>query len=377
MSVGIVMLVHTALGRAEQVARHWAAAGCPVVIHVDKSVPRQTHDAFVQALADVPALVFSKRYRCEWGTWGLVAASQTASEMMLNRFPDVRHVYLASGSCLPLRPVKELIDYLAARPRTDFIESATTADVPWTVGGLDEERFTMRFPFSWKRRRYLFDRAVAVQRFIGLKRRIPKGVVPHMGSQWWCLTRQTLSAILQDPKRAAYDAYFRHVWIPDESYFQTLARLYSTQIESRSLTLSKFDFQGKPHIFYDDHLQLLRRSDCFVARKIWPKADRLYEAFLTDEAGAMKRTEPNPGKIDRIFAKAVDRRGSICKADSPMKIGKTASLPRPIPCFRDLSSCSRTLNPGSPNPPARGCMAICSHRIACILPMGRTRSTGR
>ena len=102
MSVGIVMLVHTALGRAEQVARHWAAAGCPVVIHVDKSVPRQTHDAFVQALADVPALVFSKRYRCEWGTWGLVAASQTASEMMLNRFPDVRHVYLASGSCLSL-----------------------------------------------------------------------------------------------------------------------------------------------------------------------------------------------------------------------------------------------------------------------------------
>jgi hypothetical protein len=129
-----------------------------------------------------------------------------------------------------------------------------------------------------------------------------------MGSQWWCLTRQTLSAILQDPERSTYDAFFRHVWIPDESYFQSLARLYSTQIESRSLTLSKFDFQGKPHIFYDDHLQLLRRSDCFVARKIWPHANRLYEAFLTDAAGAMKRTEPNPGKIDRIFAKAVERR---------------------------------------------------------------------
>ena len=98
------------------------------------------------------------------------------------------------------------------------------------------------------------------------------------------------------------------MWIPDESYFQTLSRLYSTNIESRSLTLSKFDFQGKPHIFYDDHLQLLRRSDCFVARKIWPYADRLFESFLTDAAGAMKKTEPNPGKIDRIFAKAVERR---------------------------------------------------------------------
>lgn len=308
MTVGVVMLVHTALGRAEQVARHWSAAGCPIVIHVDKHVTSKVYDAFVASLSDVPNLVFSQRYRCEWGTWGIVAATQSASELMLASFPQVRHVYLASGSCLPLRPVQELLNYLAARPRTDFIESATTADVPWTVGGLDEERFTMRFPFSWKRHRYLFDKAVAIQRALGLKRKMPNGIIPHMGSQWWCLTRQTLSAILQDPERTEYDRYFRHVWIPDESYFQTLARQYAMKIESRSLTLSKFDFQGKPHIFYDDHLQLLRRSDCFVARKIWPHADRLYDAFLTDEAGAMKKTEPNPGKIDRIFAKAVERR---------------------------------------------------------------------
>ena len=308
MTVGIVMLVHTALGRAEQVARHWHAAGCPVVIHADKSVPRKIYSAFVDALSDLPNVRFSSRHRCEWGTWGIVAASQSASELMLEEFPQVRHVYLASGSCLPLRPVQELIDYLADRPRTDFIESATTADVPWTVGGLDHERFTLRFPFSWKRNRAMFDAYVKLQRRLRLYRKIPKGIVPHMGSQWWCLTRQTLSAILQDPERDTYDAYFSKVWIPDESYFQTLARLYSTNIESRSLTLSKFDFQGKPHIFYDDHLQLLRRSDCFVARKIWPHADRLYEAFLTDPAGAMKRTEPNPGKIDRIFAKAVERR---------------------------------------------------------------------
>ena len=129
-----------------------------------------------------------------------------------------------------------------------------------------------------------------------------------MGSQWWCLTRQTLSAILEAPDRPALDRYFRRVWIPDESYFQTLARLYSRRLESRSLTLSKFDYQGKPHIFYDDHMQLLRRSDCFVARKIWPDAERLYQTFLGDPDGALPRAEPNPGKIDRIFAKAVERR---------------------------------------------------------------------
>ncbi|SFE50862.1 Core-2/I-Branching enzyme [Roseivivax sediminis] len=301
------MLIHTAFGRAEQVARHWTRASCPVVIHADSAVPQKVYDDFAAALSDDPLIRFSRRHRCDWGTWGLVAATQDAAELMLADFPSVRHVYLTSGSCLPLRPVEELVAYLAERPRTDFIESATTAEVPWTVGGLDEERFTMRFPFSWRNSRSLFDMSVAIQRRLNIRRRIPEGIVPHMGSQWWCLTRQTLSAILQDPKRPIHDRYFRSVWIPDESYFQTLARLYSTNIESRSLTLSKFDFQGKPHIFYDDHLQLLRRSDCFVARKIWPHAERLYAAFL-GEAAAKNRAEPTPGKIDRIFARAVERR---------------------------------------------------------------------
>ncbi len=308
MTVGVVILVHNAFDRAEQVIRHWVKGGCPVAVHVDKNVDQKVHDDFVASLADLKQVQFSKRHACEWGTWGIVAGTQSAATLLLTSFPNVRHVYLASGSCMPLRPVRELAQYLDSRPRTDFIESATTSEVPWTVGGLDAERFTLRFPFSWKTNRRMFDGYVKLQRALRFKRRVPAGLVPHMGSQWWCLTRQTLTAILQDPEREAYDRYFKKVWIPDESYFQTLARLYSGNIESRSLTLSKFDFQGKPHIFYDDHLQLLRRSDCFVARKIWPNAARLYKTFLAEDGNAMKGAEPNPSKIDRIFSKAVERR---------------------------------------------------------------------
>lgn len=308
MTVGFVMLCHTALDRAAQVARHWATHDCPVVVHVDKRVKRKGYDKLVKALSDLPNVRFSGRHACEWGTWGIVAATQEASTIMLRQFPQVRHVYLSSGSCLPLRPVEELVRYLDERPRTDFIESVTTEDVGWTIGGLDLERFTLRFPFSWRKQRRLFDGYVRLQRRLGFKRRIPAGVVPHLGSQWWCLTRQTLSAILDSPERDEIDRYFRRVWIPDESYFQTLVRQVSAHVESRSLTLSKFDFQGKPHIFYDDHLQILRRSDCFVARKIWPHAERLYATFLSDDPGNQAAAEPNPGKIDRLFARAVERR---------------------------------------------------------------------
>ncbi|KAF0676383.1 DUF5927 domain-containing protein [Profundibacterium mesophilum] len=308
MSVGFVMLCHEALDRAGQVAAHWAAAGCPVVIHVDRRVPEADFRALVEQVSHLETVDFCTRHACDWGTWTLVAAAQSGAEALLARHPGLGHVCLVSGSCLPLRPVAELIDYLAARPETDFIESVTTRDVPWIKGGLDTERFTLRFPFSWRQRRRLFDAYVRLQRSLGYRRKIPQDIVPHMGSQWWCLTRRTLEAILNSPRRDIHDRYFSKVWIPDESYFQSMARLHSRRIESRSLTLSKFDHQGKPHVFYDDHLQLLRRSDCFLARKIWPRADQLYAAFLREAAPRRERAEPNPGKIDRVFARAVERR---------------------------------------------------------------------
>lgn len=307
-SLGFIMLCHTSLHRAAQVARHWAERDCPVVIHIDRQVSRKRYEEFRRELADLDNVRFSQRLRCEWGTWSLVQASQTAAALLLDEFPSVRHVYLVSGSCLPLRPVDELRDYLAARPMTDFIESVTLRDVDWTVSGLNDERFKLRFPFSWKRHRWLFDAYVDVQRKVGFRRKLPQGITPHLGSQWWCLTRQTLTAILQDPRRHEFERFFRLVWIPDESYYQTLARNYARYIESRSLTLSKFDFQGKPHVFYDDHLHLLRRSDCFVARKIWPRANRLYTTFLTDDAAGTRMAEPAPGKIDRVFSRTLERR---------------------------------------------------------------------
>jgi len=308
MSVGFIMLCHTALDRAAQVARHFSTAGCPVVIHVDRRAGPAAFDGMRAALGDLRNVSFCARFTCEWGTWSLTRATIAAATQLLDRHPDIGHVFLASGSCLPLRPIDELRAYLAARPGTDFIESVTTADVGWTVGGLDEERFTLSFPFAFRRQRRLFDAWVAVQRRLGYHRAVPKGIVPHLGSQWWCLTRSTLSAILTDPRRPEFDRYFRRVWIPDESYFQTLARLHSPAIESRSLTLSKFDYTGKPYSFYDDHLQVLRRSDCFVARKIWPHADRLYDAFLRTDPPRGELVEPNPAKIDRLFAKAGERR---------------------------------------------------------------------
>lgn len=306
--LGVVMLCHTELRLAAQMARIWGTSGAAVAIHIDARSPQPEVDAMQASLADLHNVVFSRRSPCEWGMFGMVEATLDASTMLLDRFEDISHVFLVSGACLQLRPMQDLIAFLTAHPGRDFIESVTAVDVGWTVDGLNEERFTLRFPFSFRKQRKMFDRYVALQRRLKWCRKVPDGLVPHLGSQWWCLTRPTVEAILGDPRRHEFDDYFRHVWIPDESYFQTLVRRHSLNIESRSLTLAKFDGQGKPYIFYDDHRQMLEESGCFIARKIWPHAKGLYEYFPRPDVDAPSAAEPQPARLGRLINRAVARR---------------------------------------------------------------------
>ncbi len=342
--LGVVMLCHNELPIATRMAQVWAEGGACVAIHVDANVSREAMATMQADLAAYDRIVMSPRRSCEWGTFSLVGATQDAAGLLLERFPDVTHVITVSGSCLPLRPVADLIAFLSRHPTRDFIESVTAEDVGWTIGGLNEERFTLRFPFAYRKHRKLFDRYVEFQRRWKFKRRIPDGLVPHLGSQWWCLTRTTLHAILTDPRRPEFDRYFRRVWIPDESYFQTLARLHSMQIESRSLTLSKFDGQGKPYIFYNDHRQILEESRCFVARKIWPNATALYAHFPRPVQGEPSAAEPQPERLDRIIGQAVARRrlgrpGLYMQSRFPLKDrenGKTSGNYAVLQGFSDI-----------------------------------------
>ncbi|MCV6587143.1 MAG: beta-1,6-N-acetylglucosaminyltransferase [Marinibacterium sp.] len=280
VTLGVVILAHEALHRVAQVARHWARAGVAVVVHVDARADPAQVARLQAALGRQSRVLFAPSSRSDWGSWGLVAATQAATSLMLGRFAEVRHVALTSGACLPVRPVAELQNFLRAHPDTDFIESVDIAQTPWVRDGLEQERFTLHFPFCWRRQRGRFDAAVALQRRLGIRRGIPQGLTPHLGSQWWCLTRATLHAILTDPERPGFDAYFRGVWLPDESYFQTLARRHARRIRSQSLCHAPFDPDGQPQVFYDDHADDLAASGGFWARKVWPGADGLYARFL-------------------------------------------------------------------------------------------------
>lgn len=342
--IGVVFLCHDELDVAAATLRIWHDGGASIAIHVDKRTTDADFRNMQQALADLDRIAWVNRQKCDWGMFSMVEATQAAAETLLESFPDVTHALVASGTCLPLRPVAELTDYLSRHPRVDFIESVNAHDVGWTVGGLNIERFQRYFPLSWRRHRRMFDLLVSLQRRLRIKRRLPRGIVPHLGSQWWCLTRETLREILNDPRRPEFDRFFRWSWIPDESYFQTLTRRHSTRIESRSLTLSSFDDRGKPYILYGDHGDMLAESRCFIARKIWPGARELLARFPEDRGPEHARDEPDPARIERMIHSVVARRrlgrpGLYMQSRFPKKDrenGKTAGPYAVLQGFTDL-----------------------------------------
>ena len=117
--LGVVLLCHGDLDLVARLARIWTSGGARVALHVDAKVSAAKVAGLRRSLQDCDQIIFSRRHRCSWGRFSLVRATQDAAAELLQRFPDTTHVYLASGACLPLRPISDLTAYLAADPDRD------------------------------------------------------------------------------------------------------------------------------------------------------------------------------------------------------------------------------------------------------------------
>ena len=253
---------------------------CTVAVHYDRNAPENEFKALERRYAaQERVLLIAERARCGWGQFGLVEGTMRALRQLHDSGKAYTHAYLVSCSCWPLRPLAELRAFLDRSAGRDFIESH---DESWMTGGLRSERYTLRHPFGFARRRGLFEASVALQRRLGMKRRIPDGLSPRYGSQWWCLRRETVEKVLDWISANPHAwRFYRQVWIPDETFFQTVMDALDLTPEDDFIpTLYTFNAHGKPIVFYDDHIEWLLRQPYFFARKIAPSAYRCREALL-------------------------------------------------------------------------------------------------
>ncbi len=298
-------------------AERLTAAGDCVSIHFDARAPRDAYERIRSALADNPDVTFAKkREKCGWGEWSLVAATLHAVQAAVDAFPRATHFYMLSGDCMPIKSA-EYAHAFVDREEADYIESFDFFNSDWIKTGIKEERLIYRHWFNERNQKPLFYASMRLQRKLRLDRAIPADLQIQIGSQWWCLRRRTVEAILDFCKaRRDVVRFFRTTWIPDETFFQTLVRhlVPEHEIRSRTPTFLMFTDYGMPLTFYNDHYDLLLSQDYLFARKISPDAMELKERLgqlyaargvrfsISNEGRSLFGFLTGRGRIGRRFA---------------------------------------------------------------------------
>lgn len=299
-------------GVIAQTLRLTAAGDC-VAIHFDARAGKADYARIRAALDGNPQVTFARRRRrCGWGEWSLVAATLETVKAAVAEFPGATHFYMLSGDCMPIKTAEYIRGRLEAE-NVDYIESFDFYGSDWIKTGIKEERLIYRHWFNERKRKWLFYRSMELQQRFGLARKVPEDLGMRIGSQWWCLRRRTIEAVLEFvARRRDVSRFFATTWIPDETFFQTLVAhlVPERQIRSRTLTFLMFTDYGMPVTFHDDHLDLLLSQEYLFARKISPDARALKERLgaLYSEVGR-QFTLSNEGRRQFAYLTSRGREG--------------------------------------------------------------------
>ncbi|HOZ33724.1 MAG TPA: DUF5928 domain-containing protein [Tabrizicola sp.] len=327
--IAFILLCHKdPEGIIAQALRLTATGDC-IAIHFDARARPADFDRIRAALADNPRVAFARRrLKCGWGEWSLVAATLEAVRAAEAAFPGATHFYMLSGDCMPIKTAEYVHRWLEEN-EADCIESFDFFASDWIKTGIKEERLIYRHWFNERQRKGLFYASMNLQRRLGLARAVPEDLKIRIGSQWWCLRRRTVEAVLQFIRqRRDVMRFFRTTWIPDETFFQTIVAhlVPEREIRSRTLTFLMFTDYGMPVTFYDDHHDLLLSQDYLFARKISPEAKELKERLGTLYASTGRDFDTG-GDGRRQFAFLTER-GRVGRRFAPRFWETEASLGR-------------------------------------------------
>ena len=284
-ALGFVVLAHDHPDNVARLIDRLTAQGGVVALHWDRRHPA---DLVAQLKKELPAsqaarVLAAERVEVHWGLWSVVQATLNGLQAIQSSGQAVDYVTLLSGHDYPLRPLRQLQDFLQANPGFEHIECVDHEKERWVTDGLHDERWQYRHYISWGTHPKLFDKCWHLQRALGIKVRKPRGLQPHFGSQWWTLSWPTLEKVLAASREPQLRRFFRRTWVPDEMFFQTMVAKFVSpaRITCHNLNFYHFSKQGIPLVLHRDHLSFLRSQPHFFARKISPRAKILRDDLDT------------------------------------------------------------------------------------------------
>jgi hypothetical protein len=268
-----------------------------VFIHLDRKYNPQIEDSY---LTHDRITFLDNRISVSWGGFSVVEATQLLLKEAFNSF-NFDYYILLSGQCLTIKSQNEIRGHLNNKNGCSIIH---------LIDHIDDDNYLYKFyyPVFFDELSFIkFDRfkigrkkpyvkkmivcwVRKIYKLIKIKRKIPKDIEPHFGSQWWILHKDHVKYVLDFiRKRPDVLKYFKHTWAPDELFFQSIlmSSPLKEMIINKSLWYIDWNTNGPPKTLTMDDFDEIVNSDKFFARKFDSLVDseiieRISEKVLTE-----------------------------------------------------------------------------------------------
>lgn len=253
-------------------------------IHLDKKV-RLSKEELHELEADRRVALISRKYAVNWGSINLTKAIlHLAREASMS--PEIDYLHLVSGADFPIMRSDEILHTLKNDSGKEFLESFRLANSPWENQGMDRlvyYHFTNLLNVKKPIEKAIYKALLAIQRQMGVKRKITGLPELHGGSTWWSLSSDCIKHVLQFlDKNPLFLKRFKHTLIADEIVIQTIIMNspYREQVvghNNRLIVWKEADLTH-PEVLDDTNYQEIMESKKIFARKFdYPKSKTLLD----------------------------------------------------------------------------------------------------
>ncbi len=256
-----------------------------VFVHLD----RNTDGApFRAAVRDSRVRFVTPRTPTRWGTFSLVEATLTLlAEAMRHR---VAYCCLLSGADYPIRSAAHIERFFVRHQGTEFMNLVR---MPNDVVGKPVSRL-VRYQLPLEPRGRL---APLAQRLVDhlVHRDYASslgGLAPYGGSQWWALSAAACRYILDFvDSHPDYVRFFRHVAIPDESFFHTIIgnSPFLAKVQRNLTTLRWPKGAASPAVLDRDDLARLAGVDPLIEDSPYGRGEVLFARKFPDDSADLVR----------------------------------------------------------------------------------------
>jgi hypothetical protein len=230
-------------------------------IHIDKTAEFSQFE-IIKAFGKV--VHFIERVDSKWGGFGSVQASLNGLKAVRDSAKEFDQVLLLSGQDYPIKSNTSIDDFFAASPHSVFMDHFPIPNYKkWPGGDRGGWYRVDKYYIGLKWYEFFVSKSLnLLSTYLPfLRRKIPGGMKPFTGSQWWSVDRYALDYILDyDAKHPEYRAFHQYTFVPDELYVQMILANSKDEkiIKNLSADNKRFMIWEKPD---SAHPNILRKAD--------------------------------------------------------------------------------------------------------------------